>query len=172
MTKALHQHSDPCSGTQCNDLCMDTTALEVKRADTILSGDIERSETSGPMSLGDILKIAELSRKYGPLFYKDPFVMEALDIPMNNLMVSARNGHKDNITLISGVTEDMERKINQLGIWHYDQIISMTDDDILWFEKKMNLEKGYVRINEWQRQCQNFQLEKNRLCSSNDEAKR
>lgn len=135
-----------------------SSTLQQRHPNTNYGRETEGDKTCGPMSCGDILKIAALSRKYGPLFYQDPFVMETLKCPMIKLMVAPRNGRKDNLCLISGVTADTEQKINQLGIWHYDQIISMTEVDILWFENKMNFEKGFVQNKDWKRQCQKFQL--------------
>lgn len=172
MTKNPPKSMAACGELECYDLRSQIIPPNTSQQKTNLPDEKEGSETARAMPLSNILKIAELSRKYGPLFYQDSLTFESLDIPMSNLRVTPRHGLKDNLCMISGVNEKIEQKINQLGIWHYDQIISMTDIEIIWFEKKMNFKRGYFQINNWKGQCQKLQLGYNSVDRPNEEAER
>ena len=69
----------------------------------------EREEKSTPqaMSLADILKIADISRKYGPLFYQDPFIISSIDIPMSDVIEAPRVPLAENLQLVLGIREEV-----------------------------------------------------------------
>lgn len=159
MTKVLHQSSHLMSNIKSSDVLTSDFSSQGERHHSNYSQSTNTSVTGCAMSLGDILKIAEISRKYGPLFYQDSIILRSLGIPTRNLMPCPRNGLKDNLCLIMGVTNEIEKKLNELGIWHYDQICSMNDEDIFWLEEKMIFEKGYVHQMDWKKQCKKFQLD-------------
>ena len=50
------------------------------------------------------------------------------------LLTSARNGGKDKLTEIKGIGPKVEEKLNETGIYHFDQIASWTDANIKWLE--------------------------------------
>ena len=45
---------------------------------------------------------------------------------------AARNGKPDNLTLIDGVGNAIERKLFRLGIYHFDQVAAWSDDETVW----------------------------------------
>ncbi len=49
-----------------------------------------------------------------------------------SVIAKARAGKGDNLTLIDGVGNAIEKKLNALGIYHFDQIASWTRDNETW----------------------------------------
>jgi NADH-quinone oxidoreductase subunit E len=50
------------------------------------------------------------------------------------LLSSPRNGEKDKLTQIKGVGPKLEEKLNDAGIFHFDQIAAWTETDLEWLE--------------------------------------
>lgn len=51
------------------------------------------------------------------------------------LLTSPRNGEKDNLTEIKGIGPKVENKLNEAGIYHFDQIANWTQENIQWLEE-------------------------------------
>lgn len=51
-----------------------------------------------------------------------------------------RNGKADNLTCIYGIDDAMEKKLNGFGIYHHDQIASMTPGQRRWLFRKLGYE--------------------------------
>lgn len=47
-----------------------------------------------------------------------------------NILAAARGGAPDDLKLINGVGRALEQKLNTFGIWHFDQIAAMSDDEL------------------------------------------
>lgn len=47
-----------------------------------------------------------------------------------NILAAARGGKPDDLKLINGVGRALEQKLNGFGIWHFDQIAAMSDDEL------------------------------------------
>ena len=69
------------------------------------------------------------------------------------LLSQPRNGTGDDLKLIWGVAEKLEMRMNDLGIWHFDQIAAWTPAHIEWFESEMPGFKGRIVRDKWQEQC-------------------
>ena len=69
------------------------------------------------------------------------------------LLSKPRNGKGDDLKLIWGVAEKLEARMNDLGIWHFDQIAAWTPAHIEWFENEMPGFKGRIVRDKWQEQC-------------------
>ena len=50
------------------------------------------------------------------------------------LLTSARKGKKDNLTEIKGIGPKLEKQLNKMGVYHFDQIANWTETDIRWLE--------------------------------------
>ena len=50
------------------------------------------------------------------------------------LLKAPRDSGKDNLTEIKGIGPKVEEKLNEAGIYHFDQIANWTDANILWLE--------------------------------------
>jgi NADH-quinone oxidoreductase subunit E len=70
------------------------------------------------------------------------------------LLREPRGGRGDDLSLIWGVAEKLEQRMNGMGIWHFDQIAAWSDDDIAWFEGQIDGFKGRLKRDKWVEQCQ------------------
>jgi NADH-quinone oxidoreductase subunit E len=70
------------------------------------------------------------------------------------LLSAPRDGKGDDLRLMWGVAEKLQEKLNQMGIWHFDQIAKWTPDEVEWFEASMQGFKGRVERDKWIEQCQ------------------
>lgn len=49
-----------------------------------------------------------------------------------NLLAAPRGGNPDKLTSINGVGSALEKKLNKCGIYHFDQIAGMSEDELTW----------------------------------------
>lgn len=58
------------------------------------------------------------------------------------------DGQADDLTRISGLSSSIELKLNEIGIWHYAQIASWTDQHLEWVDRSFGLD-GQARREGW-----------------------
>jgi len=68
------------------------------------------------------------------------------------LLTEAKNGKKDNLTLVKGIGKVLEERLNNLGIFHFEQIASWTKAEQAWIDKYMSF-PGRVEREEWVKQA-------------------
>ncbi len=73
---------------------------------------------------------------------------------MPELLKEPRAGKGDDLGLIWGVGDALAKKLNDMGIWHFDQIARWTPSDVAWFETQMDGFKGRIARDKWIEQCQ------------------
>jgi len=66
---------------------------------------------------------------------------------------TARGGKADNLKLIKGVGPKLEKLLNSLGFYHFDQIASWTPSEIAWVDDHLEGFKGRATRDEWVRQA-------------------
>ena len=69
------------------------------------------------------------------------------------LLAAPRNGQRDDLSLLWGVAEKLEERMNKMGIWHFDQIAAWSPDHVKWFEFEVEGFKGRVERDKWIEQC-------------------
>lgn len=69
------------------------------------------------------------------------------------LLTAPRGGKADDLTLIWGVADKLQEKLNEMGIWHFDQIAKWTAEEVSWFEASMQGFNGRVERDKWIEQC-------------------
>lgn len=52
-----------------------------------------------------------------------------------NFLSEPIGGEKDNLQLIKGVGATIEKKLNELGVYHYEQIASWGMSEMVWIDK-------------------------------------
>ncbi len=62
-------------------------------------------------------------------------------------------GKGDELSLIWGVAEKLEHKMNATGIWHFDQIANWSAANVEWFEHEFEGFKGRLDRDKWIEQC-------------------
>ena len=60
---------------------------------------------------------------------------------------SARNSKADNLKLINGVGVAIEKKLNEAGIWHFDQVAQMSNDELTWISAYSGFPNRAIREN-------------------------
>lgn len=64
------------------------------------------------------------------------------------LLQEPRNGQKDNLQLIKGIGPVLEKMLNEIGIYHFDQIASLTPEDIAFINEKLAF-SGRIERDDW-----------------------
>ena len=59
-----------------------------------------------------------------------------------------RGGVADDLQRIAGIGPKLEMVLNDLGIYHYDQIAGWTDDEVAWVDRYLRF-KGRVERENW-----------------------
>ncbi|MCB1441932.1 MAG: 50S ribosomal protein L19 [Methyloceanibacter sp.] len=57
-------------------------------------------------------------------------------------------GEPDDLKLIAGITEDLEKKLHKLGVTKFDQIANLSDDGIAYIADKLSL-GSQIEDNDW-----------------------
>ena len=65
-----------------------------------------------------------------------------------SLLLAPREGGKDNLQLIKGVGKVLEAVLNEIGIYHFDQIANLTKEEVTWLDNSMAF-PGRIEREEW-----------------------
>jgi large subunit ribosomal protein L19 len=57
-------------------------------------------------------------------------------------------GEPDDLKLIAGITPELEKKLNKLGLIKFDQIANLTDDEIAYVDEQLSL-NGQIENEDW-----------------------
>jgi len=64
------------------------------------------------------------------------------------LLTSPRNGQKDNLTRIKGIGLKIEEALNEIGIYHFDQIAAWDAENIAWADRTLGF-PGRAEREQW-----------------------
>ena len=64
------------------------------------------------------------------------------------LLTSPRGGKKDNLQLIKGVGAVLEKVLNDIGIYHFDQIANLTTNEATWLDSSIAF-PGRIERENW-----------------------
>ena len=85
---------------------------------------------------------------------------EATNIPLGaiepELLDEPRNGKRDDLTKIKGIGPKVQAKLNNFGIYHFSQIASWTENNILWLKENTSFANGASK-DAWIEQAKFFQ---------------
>jgi predicted flap endonuclease-1-like 5' DNA nuclease len=70
------------------------------------------------------------------------------------VLYGPRDGKPDDLKLIWGVAEKLEKKLHELGIYHFDQIANWTSKDLAWFESHLGEFATRPERDKWVEQAQ------------------
>jgi NADH-quinone oxidoreductase subunit E len=62
------------------------------------------------------------------------------------------HGKADDLKLIWGVGPALEKLLNKIGIWHFDQIANWSSKELVWVDEKLEGFKGRAKRDEWIKQ--------------------
>jgi NADH-quinone oxidoreductase subunit E len=63
-----------------------------------------------------------------------------------------RAGKGDDLKLIWGVGPKLEKLLNTMGVWHFDQIAAWGKSELNWVDERLEGFKGRAARDEWVRQ--------------------
>jgi NADH-quinone oxidoreductase subunit E len=69
------------------------------------------------------------------------------------LLKKPKSSKGDDLKLIWGVGPKLEKMLNTMGVWHFDQIASWTKSEIKWVDERLEGFKGRAERDEWVRQA-------------------
>ena len=72
-----------------------------------------------------------------------------------SLLTEPREGGKDNLQLIKGVGKVLEGVLNETGIYHFDQIANLTDEEVSWLDNSMSF-PGRIERENWVAQAKDL----------------
>jgi predicted flap endonuclease-1-like 5' DNA nuclease len=101
-------------------------------------------------------KIVPLTAKPAgtPIEEKAPLAQEAIapDAAKAPSLSAKPKGEPDDLERIIGIGPKLKRMLNELGVWHFQQIASWTADEIAWINAKMSF-RGRIEREGWQKQA-------------------
>jgi NADH-quinone oxidoreductase subunit E len=62
--------------------------------------------------------------------------------------LSAPKGQADNLKKVRGIGPKIEQTLNDLGIFHYDQIAGLSRENILWLNNHLHF-PGRIEREQW-----------------------
>jgi NADH-quinone oxidoreductase subunit E len=65
------------------------------------------------------------------------------------LLTAPRAGKGDDLKLIWGVGPKLEKMLNDMGVWHFDQIAAWTRPELKWVDARLEGFKGRAERDEW-----------------------
>jgi NADH-quinone oxidoreductase subunit E len=80
---------------------------------------------------------------------------QAASVPESKpaLLAAARGGTGDDLELIWGVGPKLATMLNEMGVWHYDQIASWTAEELAWVDARLTGFKGRAVRDDWTSQA-------------------
>ena len=73
------------------------------------------------------------------------------------LLTAPRNGQKDNLTRIKGIGLKIEEALNEIGIYHFDQIAAWDAENIAWADSTLGF-PGRAQREQWVEQAHALDL--------------
>jgi NADH-quinone oxidoreductase subunit E len=75
------------------------------------------------------------------------------------LLSKPKNGEKDNLQLIKGIGNVLEKVLNDMGVFHFEQIANWTEKEINWIDKSIAF-PGRIQREKWVEQAKKLFSEK------------
>lgn len=69
--------------------------------------------------------------------------------PKPELLTAPRGGKGDDLSLIWGVGPKLEKMLNEMGIWHFDQIAAWTEANLAYVDERLTGFKGRAVRDDW-----------------------
>jgi NADH-quinone oxidoreductase subunit E len=69
------------------------------------------------------------------------------------LLKKPKGGKSDDLKLIWGVGPKLEKMLNDMGVWHFEQIAAWTSAELKWVDDRLEGFKGRAKRDEWVKQA-------------------
>lgn len=131
-----------------------TPSAKVKAA-TTLAGEDELASRKGEWKYdgeGDDAPKADASAPVGSAdkdYDGDGIIEGENEGSKPELLTAARDGGADNLKEIKGVGPKMENMLNDMGVYHFDQVAGWSSDEVAWVDANLKGFKGRVSRDGW-----------------------
>ena len=78
---------------------------------------------------------------------------EAAALRAPETLSAPRGGRADDLKVIEGIGPALEKLVNSLGFYHYDQIAGWSAEEIAWVDSHMKTFRGRITRDKWQAQA-------------------
>jgi NADH-quinone oxidoreductase subunit E len=138
-------YSAPVSGlTSLNDnKAMNTKPAAKKAADPVAKA---QEMPAAPAALMSAPKKAPVSKASSAAAAKPAAEQKP------ELLKKPRSGKGDDLKLIWGVGPKLEKMLNEMGVWHFDQIAAWGKAELSWADERLEGFKGRAARDEWVKQ--------------------
>ena len=68
-------------------------------------------------------------------------------------LLAKPRGKADDLKLIWGVGPALEKLLNKIGVWHFEQVASWSAKELAWVDEKLEGFKGRAKRDEWIKQA-------------------
>jgi predicted flap endonuclease-1-like 5' DNA nuclease len=68
-------------------------------------------------------------------------------------LLAAARGSKDDLKVVRGIGQALEREMNRLGIFHYDQVALLDAQSAQWLEPRLRVMPGTIERHRWAEQA-------------------
>ena len=89
-----------------------------------------------------------------PAAKPDPVAEAVADATRPAALDGPRDGQADDLKQIKGVGPKMEKLLNSLGFYHFDQVAAWTGAEVAWVDDNLEGFKGRVSRDNWVEQAQ------------------
>lgn len=69
-------------------------------------------------------------------------------------------GKPDNLQALKGIGPVMEKLLNEVGVFHYNQLARMTESDVLWVAENIKTFPKRIKNDRWQQQAVELDLDR------------
>lgn len=101
-----------------------------------------------PSAVGKAVKGSE-PKEEGKLPSDKPAPAASVEETQPALLTAARNNAPDDLSLIWGVGPKLVTMLNQMGVWHFDQIAAWTPAELAWVDSRLTGFKGRATRDDW-----------------------
>ncbi len=127
---------------------------------TDLTGEEYNGSVARAVAYGDTIKridgteVPDLGRSRKPKAAPKPAAKKPDPAPATEgtrpeALSEAREGGADNLKMIKGVGPKLEKLLNSLGFYHFDQVANWTADEVAWVDENLEGFKGRVSRDGW-----------------------
>ena len=84
---------------------------------------------------------------------RDNAPAEPLALARPAVLDAPRGGKADNLKMVWGIGPKIERLLHRLGVFHFDQLVNLTEEELHWIDANLENFKGRASRDRWKVQA-------------------
>jgi predicted flap endonuclease-1-like 5' DNA nuclease len=126
-----------------------TPAVALASVVTVVAGLIMGMPRSAPADSGTPVAQTTDPVAAPVAFVATPVAAAPASVDGPARLAAPRGGQADNLKEIEGIGPAMEKLVNEMGFFHFDQIAAWSDADVAWVDANMKNFKGRITRDRW-----------------------